>query len=74
MPWDGEEEVSGMEGKEGSDRSDREEQLDVKAEQVFLCLFDFSMSGFVLALDLFKCNLLYLSNKMVSETAVLQSQ
>lgn len=35
MPWDGEEEVSGMEGKEGSDRSDREEQLDVKAEQVF---------------------------------------
>lgn len=36
---------------------------------IFLCL-----SGFVLALGLFKCNLLYLSNKMVSETAVLQSQ
>lgn len=36
---------------------------------IFLCL-----SGFVLALDLFKCNLLYLSNKVVSETAVLQSQ
>lgn len=33
-----------MEGKEGSDRSDREEQLDVKAEEVFLSLFDFSMS------------------------------
>lgn len=65
MPWDEGDEVRGNEGKEGSDRSDKEEQLDVKVEQVFYSvylIFGF-VNCFVLALDLFKYNLLYVSNK-----------
>lgn len=58
--------MGGKEGKEGSDRSDRDEQLDVKAEQVFYSayLIFLFVNCFVLALDLFKCNLLYVSNKI----------
>lgn len=57
--------MRGNEGKEGSDRSDKEEQLDVKVEQVFysVYLIFLFVNRFVLALDLFKYNLLYVSNK-----------
>ena len=53
--------MRGKEGKEGSDRSDREEQLDVKAEKVFCSayLIFLFVNCFVLALDLFTYNLLY---------------
>lgn len=65
MPWDEGDEVRGNEGREGSDRSDKEEQLDVKVEQVFysVYLIFLFVNCFVLALDLFKYNLLYVSNK-----------
>lgn len=60
--------MRGKEGKEGSDRSAREEQLDVKAEQVFYSayLIFLFVNCFVLALDLSKYSLLYVRNKIRS--------